>query len=107
MPTDFYLCIFALALVVVGLRQWHKPRLPFPPGPRGYPIVGNLFDMPSDRQWEKYLEWSKKYNSDVIYLNVLGSPIVVLNSRKAVNDLFSVRSLLYSDRPVSTMVTEL
>lgn len=36
--------------------------------------------------------------SDIIYVNVLGSPIVVLNSYKAVNDLLSVRSLLYSDR---------
>lgn len=37
-------------------------------------------------------------DSDIIYLNVLGSPIVVLNSYKAANDLLGVRSTLYSDR---------
>ncbi len=37
-------------------------------------------------------------DSDIIYLNVIGSPIIVLNSYKAANDLLSVCSLLYSDR---------
>ncbi|KDQ28638.1 hypothetical protein PLEOSDRAFT_1063469 [Pleurotus ostreatus PC15] len=87
--------------------RWGRTKLPFPPGPRGYPIIGNLLDMPSELQWEKYSEWSKKYGSDIIYLNVLGNSIVVLNSYKAVNDLLSVRSSLYSDRPVSTMLNEL
>lgn len=31
-----------------------------PPGPRRYPIVGNLFNMCSELQWETYLEWSMK-----------------------------------------------
>ncbi|KAJ8697465.1 hypothetical protein PTI98_004269 [Pleurotus ostreatus] len=83
---------------LVGLMRWGRTKLPFPPGPRGYPIIGNLLDMPSELQWEKYSEWSKKYGSDIIYLNVLGNSIVVLNSYKAVNDLLSVRSSLYSDR---------
>ncbi|KAF4577363.1 hypothetical protein EYR36_005351 [Pleurotus pulmonarius] len=95
---DAYLAILAPLLFLAAFYQWRSTRLPTPPGPRGYPIVGNLFDMPSERQWEKYFEWSKKYNSDIIYLNVLGSPIVVLNSYKAANELLSVRSSLYSDR---------
>ena len=37
-------------------------------------------------------------DSDIIYLNVLGSPIVVLNSYEAANDLLSRRSSIYSDR---------
>ncbi|KAF9495887.1 cytochrome P450 [Pleurotus eryngii] len=107
MSTDIYLIAFALALALAGLKRWRSNGLPLPPGPRGYPIIGNLLDMPSEHQWVKYHEWSKKYNSDVIYLNVLGSPIVVLNSYKAANDLLGVRSTLYSDRPMSTMLNEL
>ncbi|KAF4577508.1 hypothetical protein EYR36_005497 [Pleurotus pulmonarius] len=98
MSADIYLVAFAFVLALVGLKRWRGNRLPLPPGPKGYPIVGNLFDMPSDHQWVKYYDWSKKYNSDIIYLNVLGSPIVVLNSYKAANDLLGVRSSLYSDR---------
>ncbi|KAF4580754.1 hypothetical protein EYR38_003040 [Pleurotus pulmonarius] len=107
MSADIYLVAFAFVLALVGLKRWRGNRLPLPPGPKGYPIVGNLFDMPSDHQWVKYYDWSKKYNSDIIYLNVLGSPIVVLNSYKAANDLLGVRSSLYSDRPLSTMLNEL
>ncbi|KAJ8690937.1 hypothetical protein PTI98_010555 [Pleurotus ostreatus] len=107
MSTDIYLIAFALLLALAGLKRWRSNRLPLPPGPRGYPIIGNLLDMPSEHQWVKYHEWSKKYNSDIIYLNVLGSPIVVLNSYKAANDLLGVRSALYSDRPLSTMLNEL
>ncbi|KAL4260095.1 cytochrome P450 monooxygenase, partial [Pleurotus pulmonarius] len=105
--SDILSVSFALVLALIGLKRWSRDRLPFPPGPSGYPIVGNLFDIPSELQCEKYFEWSKKYNSDIIYLNVLGSPIVVLNSYKAVNDLLSARSSLYSDRPVSLMLNEL
>jgi len=33
-------CIFAVALAAVGVRRrWS--RLPLPPGPQGYPIIGN------------------------------------------------------------------
>ena len=35
--------------------------LNLPPGPKGRPIVKNLFDMPLERQWEAAIEWSKEY----------------------------------------------
>jgi hypothetical protein len=36
---------------------------------------------------------------DLIYLNVIGQPIVVLNSRKVAADLLDRRATIYSDRP--------
>ena len=36
--------------------------------------------------------------SDVIYLNLLGTSIYVLNSVQAINDLLDKRSSIYSDR---------
>ncbi|KAL4261036.1 cytochrome P450 family protein [Pleurotus pulmonarius] len=104
MLSDYYLIFLALLFALVGLQRWRKTRFPLPPGPSGYPIVGNLFDMPSEHHWVKYLHWSKEYKSDIIYLRVLGRPIIVLNSYKAANDLLDARSSLYSD---STMATEL
>ena len=56
----------SLASVIIGcaalvrLARWpSRPRLP--PGPRGYPIVGNLFDLPSTRPWEQFGAWGKQY----------------------------------------------
>ena len=35
--------------------------LPLPPGPKGWPVIGNLFDMPREKPWVVYHEWSKIY----------------------------------------------
>lgn len=36
--------------------------------------------------------------SDVVYMNILGQSIVILNSWEAINDLIEKRSNLYSSR---------
>jgi len=36
-------------------------RLPLPPGPRGYPVIGNLLDMPTYKPWEVFDKWFKIY----------------------------------------------
>jgi len=43
----------------------------------------------------------------VIYLNILGKGIVVLNSSEAIADLLDRRSTIYSDRPRMPMLREL
>ena len=35
--------------------------LPLPPGPKGFPLIGNIFDMPVKKPWLVYDEWCKTY----------------------------------------------
>ncbi|KAH9483138.1 Cytochrome P450 monooxygenase COX2 [Psilocybe cubensis] len=102
--------VYALVVkILLGKSRYLKrnPRnLPLPPGPKGYPIIGNLFDVPKDKPWVGYSEWTKTYG-DMIYFEVLGQPFIVLNSLQRTIDLFDKRSSNYSDRMRMPMVLEL
>ena len=53
---DFF-AILATAALLYAIHRRRKPSLPFPPGPKGLPLVGNLFQVPSELEWIKYHEW--------------------------------------------------
>ncbi|KZT28739.1 cytochrome P450 [Neolentinus lepideus HHB14362 ss-1] len=99
-----------ILLAVVGCiilkRLVSRKPVPYPPGPKGWPIIGNIFDMPSEYKWAAASEWADKWG-EVTYLNLLGQHFVFLSSAKAVNTLFEARSAIYSDRPYFTMGCEL
>jgi hypothetical protein len=42
-------------------RDGNPNGLPLPPGPEGYPVIGNVFDMPTDKPWVVFDEWRKTY----------------------------------------------
>ncbi|KAL1744516.1 cytochrome P450 [Schizophyllum fasciatum] len=88
-------------------RHHRRLQLPLPPGPPGLPIVGNLFDAPTDFQWEKFAEWAKQYNSDLIYINVAGQAIVSLQSFEACIDLLERRVGMNTLRSVDTPMLDL
>ncbi|KAJ6553610.1 cytochrome P450 [Mycena vulgaris] len=102
---------FCGLLLLITISAYFKRRsastLPLPPGPRKLPLVGNLFSMPSHSEWETYWKWSQESNSDIIHLNAAGTSIVVISSVEAAKDLLDKRSVIYSDRPRSTMLNEL
>ena len=39
-------------------RRWQTQ---LPPGPRSYPIFGNLLDVPKVQPWITYRDWSRQY----------------------------------------------
>ena len=109
------LAVLVVAIILI-LRRRRRSLLP--PGPPGVPIVGNAFDIPrSECAWFKYTKWSHEYSefnltlvsscmldlglvldSDLISLNIVGTPVVVINSAEAAIELLDKRSSIYSDR---------
>lgn len=53
--------IVALLALLKAKRAERRTPLPLPPGPKGLPLLGNLFDIPQERPWEVYSGWSKQY----------------------------------------------
>ncbi|KAJ7302126.1 cytochrome P450 [Mycena albidolilacea] len=96
------------SLVVLGailLKLFKTKRgTKLPPGPPGIFFFGNLFQL-SSRVWLKFTSW-KTYRS-VVYLDIAGQPIIVLNNAKAAADLLDRRALIYSDRPGNIVASEM
>ncbi|KAF5372098.1 hypothetical protein D9758_005093 [Tetrapyrgos nigripes] len=70
----------------------------YPPGPRGIPLLGNALQLPTVKPWHTLAKWKRDYGP-MVYLNMAGQPMVILNTRKAVEDLFNQRTSKYSARP--------
>ena len=49
-------------------RRTNASGLPLPPGPRGLPFVGNVFDMPQTHNWLKVAEWKEKYGKSPVHV---------------------------------------
>jgi hypothetical protein len=112
---DILVLVSSLAAFFV-IRDYQRRRgLPYPPGPRPLPLIGNVLDIPKEFSWLSYTQLSKKHGmiysavkgllmeritGDVLSFHVFGKVIVVLNSLKANKDLLERRGDIYSDRPM-------
>jgi hypothetical protein len=116
--------VFLASVVVFFVYSYvHDKRrnpagLPYPPGPKGYPIIGNLFDIPNAFIYKRFREMSRELSespshrnlsrcrsdesphadSDIIHLQVFSFHLIVCNTFGVADDLLDKRSSIYSDR---------
>jgi len=113
----------AASLALIWKWQKNRSRPPYPPGPKGYPLIGNILDVPQDVPvWKTFIDLAQKsgkyplyltetrptkilliQDTDVLYLKLLTQDFVVLNSTEAIIDLSEKRSNIICDR-VSPLV---
>lgn len=76
-----------------------KRRTPhnLPPGPKGIPFFGNLFQL-SKGPWKEFEVWKSQYGP-LVYVTVPGVSVLALNSLEAAADLLERRGHLIDDRP--------
>ncbi|PPR03045.1 hypothetical protein CVT24_012433 [Panaeolus cyanescens] len=85
-------------------KRWRDARQPAPPppGPRPWPIIGNLFDMPASQEWLTFAKWGQTWG-DIVSASVFNQRIVILNSAQAAIEILDKKSNTYSNRPIMHM----
>ncbi|KAF8958419.1 cytochrome P450 [Flammula alnicola] len=100
------LTLVALLVTANLLNKYLRRATRYPPGPFGWPVLGNILGLPLKGTWKSVTELKKTYG-DLIFFHGLGNNLLVLNSMEAINDLLEKRGSIYSDRPIFTVVGEL
>ncbi|KAI6003411.1 cytochrome P450 [Pisolithus marmoratus] len=93
----FVICTTCVAVSLWILGSRPRSKLPYPPGPKGLPFIGNALDIDPQRPQLTYAQWGKTYG-DIVYTRTLGQDIVIVNSEKTARILVDGRSEIYSDR---------
>lgn len=106
--------LFACFLALIGREAYYRwikstnNEAKLPPGPKGLPLVGNMFDFPP-ASIPEYRHWAKlreKYGP-VISLSILGQKVIVIHDLAIAEHLMNVKLSKTSSRPHMTFANEM
>ncbi|KAJ7031601.1 cytochrome P450 [Mycena alexandri] len=104
LSTAYPLALLLVAISALIWRRFYSKQLPLPPGPPTRFLIGNLHQLPEKEPWLQYAEWAKEHGP-LITLRTFHHTQLILNSAKSALDLLERRSAVYSDRPMSWMLS--
>lgn len=88
------------------IDDWRRnpARLPYPPGPKGYPVIGNLFDIPNAFIYKRFREMSRELGT----FHLLGHCSSTLTSHCAqIPTSSTCRSLVFTSSCATAKVSQM
>jgi hypothetical protein len=93
-----YVVVALLSMAFLIRRRRRASNLPLPPGPRGWPLIDNLFDWPFESAWIPFAEWSKVFGTCFfvhtwtarVYWHRACAPIIIRWRRDVCRDVMHV-----------------
>ena len=97
-----YIAIPSLLLSAVQqILSWRRKSLGSEakfPGPKQYPIVGRIHDLPRFALWLKFKEWSD-IHGPIYQTRAVNQTFVIISDEKIAEELLVKRGHIYSGRP--------
>jgi hypothetical protein len=59
-------CVLATLYTLKRLRDANAIQKVLPPGPPGVPVLGNMLNWPSSKEWETFAEWGRIYGEFIL-----------------------------------------
>ncbi|KAI0313926.1 cytochrome P450 [Amylostereum chailletii] len=72
----------------------------------GWPLIGNVFDVPKYWQWLAYANWAQEHDSPLIHVNMLGTHFMVANDIATTKGLLDQKRSNFNLRPRLPMLNE-
>ncbi|KAK6916126.1 Cytochrome P450 [Dillenia turbinata] len=95
--------ILALSLLsLLAFSFYHSKRIPYPPGPKGLPIIGNL-SMVNQLDHRSLARLAKTYGG-IVHLKMCRVDIVSIATPQMAREVLQAQDLIFSNRP-ATMST--
>ena len=100
-----YVVILLIGTVIYYIYKSHRKQMLSFPGPHGWPLVGNVFQIKNPSRPEfTFTEWGKKYG-DVFQFNMFRQQTIVCCSYEAIYEVLVVKSREFASRPSIFRIT--
>ncbi|KAH8125669.1 hypothetical protein FP744_10002504 [Trichoderma asperellum] len=90
----------ALISFIVYWQLLRKPKKNLPPGPKGVPLIGNIFDLPPDGTPD-FVHWrsiTDKYGP-IASIKFMGQPLILIASKEDALEILEKKCSTSSTRP--------
>ncbi|XP_078683598.1 cytochrome P450 2U1-like [Branchiostoma floridae x Branchiostoma belcheri] len=95
--TNFTTVFLAVFVFVVLYKSFQKPQN-LPPGPRPWPLIGNLLTLSQDSAHLQYVKWAQQYGAVfIVYYGPFAT--VVINGMDNIQEALVNMPDIFSDRP--------